>query len=76
MKGREILDQIEKMKYDITQADRLQEYFKNHPEKSEEISEAAGLGTQASALFNTMACSHEARKIALEKALNEAEITI
>ena len=76
MKGKEILRQIDKIKYDITQADRLQEYFKHHPEKSEEISEAAGLGTQASKLFNTMACSHEARKIALEKALNEAEIEV
>ena len=41
MKGKEILSQIEKIKYDITQADRLQEYFKQHPEQSEEIKEAA-----------------------------------
>lgn len=76
MKGKEILDQIKKMEYDIHQADKLQDYFKKHPEKSEEISEAAGLGTQVSKLFNTMACCHEARKIALEKALNEAEIEV
>ena len=76
MKGINILNQIEKMRYDITQADRLQEYFKHHLEKSEEISEAAGLGVQASKLFITMACSHEARKIQPEKALNEAEIEV
>ena len=76
MKGKEILRQIEKMEYDIPQSDKLQDYFKNHPEKSEEISEAAGLGTQASKLFNAMACIYEMRKSELEKALNEAEIKV
>lgn len=76
VKGSDVVAYIEKARDNIRQADKLEKYFKEHPEEAEKLSEAADLSVMVNTLINSLSCSQEMQLRAFKKALENTEVKI